>query len=189
MALKHAKLDALGTVGRRAGTVREDAGSGSLPVVATSRDLRPGSVLVKVDVSLPETAAFKSNQYGRWKVLAEDGFAVKQILSSVGWHFFFLVPKISVSALSIRSGKAVRAALKKVFATVEAQDLNALEIVEIVRKRFLGVDYVRVVAEPRHVKDSPFFHDHDARHVPRDIWNFKGIFRRRAQIGLAQERI
>jgi len=107
----------------------------------------------------------------------------------VGWHFFFVVPEISFSALSFHPGRALRAALKKVFAGVKAQDQNALEIVEITRKRFLGLNYVRVEAHPRHIKGSPFLRDLDPHYVPRNTWNFKGVLRRRAQIGGTQKGI
>jgi hypothetical protein len=167
------------------------AGSASPPVVvATLRDFRAGSVLIKSDARLPEAVPFASKQYGRWKVLTDaDGFAVERTLSRVGWHFFFVVPEISFSALSFHPGKALRAALKTVFAAVETQGLNALEIVEITPKRFLGVNYVRVVAQPRHIKGSPFLRDLDPYYASRNPWNFKGVLRRRAQIGRTQKGI
>ena len=187
-----ANVDVLETVrGGHAAPERGMADSASPPVVvATLRDLHASSVLIKSDACLPEAVSFESKQYGRWKVLTEDdGFAVERTLSSVGWHFFFVVPEISFSALSVHPGKALRAALKKVFSAVEAQDLNALEIVEITRKSFLGLNYVRVEAQPRHIKGSPFLRDLEPDYVPRNTWNFKGVLRRRAQIGRTQKGI
>jgi hypothetical protein len=187
-----ANVDVLETVrGGRAATARRVPGSASPPVVvATSRDLSAGSVLIKSGARLPEAGLFELKQFGGWKVLSEtDGFAVERALSSAGWHFFFVVPEICCSALSLHPGKALRTALNKAFAAIKAQNLNALEIVEIVRKRFLGVNYVRVVAHPRYVKDSPFLRGLDPHHVARNTWNFKGVLRRRAQVGRMQKGI
>jgi hypothetical protein len=47
----------------------------------------------------------------------------------------------------------------------------------------LGLHYVNIVMHARHVKNSPFLRDPDPYYVPRSIWNAKGIFRRRAEIG------
>jgi hypothetical protein len=66
---------------------------------------------------------------------------------------------------------------------VEAKNFNALEIVEITAKRFLGLNYVTVVAHPRHIKKSPFLRDLNTYYVARNLWNAKGIWRRRSQIG------
>jgi hypothetical protein len=181
-------VDVLNTVpeGHAATAVGVVAGPASPPViVATSSDMRKGTVLINSNTRLPEAVPLESKQYGRWKVLSqEDGLALERSLSSIGWHFFFVVPEILSRALSFYSGNALRAALKKLFAAVEAQDLNGLEIVEIVRRRFLGFHYVRVVAHPRHVKDSPFLRDLDPHHIARNTWNFKGVLRRRAQVGV-----
>lgn len=152
-------------------------------VIATTRDVRPGSVLIKSDVCLPKSVYFESKQYGEWKVLtAVNGFEVERRLSQEGWHFFFMVPEIRVGAMSVNHSKALRAALKKAFCAVEDQDFNALEIGEITAKRFVGLHYVRVVVYPRHMRHSPFLRDLDPHHVVRNFWYSKGIFRRRARM-------
>ena len=74
-------------------------------------------------------------------------------------------------------------ALKKLTAAVELQSFNALEIVEITRQRFLWLYYARVAAYPRDAKHSPFVCDPDRYHASRNVWDFKQVFRRRAQIG------
>ena len=87
------------------------------------------------------------------------------------------------SALSSNRSKALRSALKKIVSTTEAQNFNALEIVEVTTRRFLGLHYAKVVAHPRHIKRSPFLRDLDPYHVSRNVWDFKRVLKRRAQIG------
>ena len=153
-------------------------------VIATPQEIRTGSVLVKSDVRLPDSAGFESKHFGPWTLLTKaDGFEVGRALSEAGWHFFFMVPEITFGALSVKPNKAMRAALKKVFAAVEKQGFNALEIVEVTAKSILGLHYVKIVAHARHVKNSPFLRDLDPHHVPRGVWNGKGVLRRRAEIG------
>jgi hypothetical protein len=159
-------------------------GASPLVVFGTTEDVRAGSVLIKSNVCLPESLHFESKRYGSWKLLTEwNGSAVEGELSETGWHFFFMVPGIRVSALSSDRNKALRKGLKKALATTESQNFNALEIVEITTKRFLGLYCVRVVAHPRHVKGSPFLRDLDPYHTTRNVWDSKQVLRRHAQIG------
>lgn len=158
-------------------------------VIATTEDIRPGDVLIKSAV-LPESVVLGSKQYGAWKlVTGTDGVGLEGTLSEAGWHFFFMVPEVRVSALSSNRNKAIRAALKKAFGAVEAQNFNAMEIVNISAKRVLGLHQVRFVVHPRHVKQSPYLRDLDPFHVSRGVWNGKGVFRRRARIGRTQKGI
>lgn len=152
-------------------------------VIATADDVRAGSVLIKRDAQMPESAYFESRQYGQWKVLTDaNGFAAEQTLSEKGWHFFFMVPDIRVGAVSVSYTKALRAALRKAFSAVEVQNFNALEIAEITAKRFLRLHYITLAVHPRHVRHSPFLRDLDPDYVAGNLLNPKGIFRRRAQI-------
>jgi hypothetical protein len=50
-------------------------------------------------------------------------------------------------------------------------------------QRFLWLYYARTAAYPRDAKPSPFVRDFDRHHVSRNVWDFKLVFRRRAQIG------
>lgn len=136
-----------------------------LIVPGTTEELRAGSVLLHPDVRLPKSVHFALKEYGSWKILTGvNGFAVERRLSEVGWHFFFIVPAISAGALSSDRNKALRKGLKKILTETEAQNFNALEIVEITTKRFLGLCYVKVVAHPRQVKHNPFLRDLDPYH-------------------------
>lgn len=171
---------------REATPGQEITGTAAAPLVVlgTTEDVRAGSVLLHPDAGLPESVHFSSKQYGPWKILTRvNGFEVERSLSEAGWHFFFIVPAISAGALSSDRNKALRKGLKKILTATEAQNFNALEIVEITTKPFLGLCYVKVVAHPRQVKHSPFLRDLDPSHTTRNVWDFKQVFRRRVQIG------
>jgi len=153
-------------------------------VLATPHDIGAGSVLIKSDAVLPESVRLDSKRYGAWKLVSgTDGFGFRRTLSKAGWHFFFMVPEIRVGALSSNRNQAMRAALRKGLAAVEAQNFNAVEIVNMSAKNVLGLHHVRFVVHPRHVKPSPYLRDLDPYYVPRGVWNGKGVLRRRAGIG------
>ena len=181
-----ATLDLLETIRghEAAGTGVETPTTPTPVVVATTEDIRTGSVLIKSDVRLPQSVRLESKQYGHWKLLTGvDGFTVERALSKAGWHFFFMARETRVSAVSSTPHGAVRKALKKVAEAIEAQSFNALEIAGIATKRFLGLHCATVVAHARHSKHSPYLRDLDPNYVPRNVWNFKQALRRRGQIG------
>ena len=152
-------------------------------MIGTSEDINTGSVLIKADVELPESVHFELKQYGSWRILpGMTGSAVERGLSEAGWNFFFVVPEIRAGALSSNRNRALRKALKKILNATERQNLNAVEIAEIDRRRFSGMHYVNVVAHPRHVKRSPFLRDLDPYHVARRVWESKLVLKTRAHI-------
>ena len=171
-------------VHKTAGTSRETVSTQAPVVIATTEDIRVGSVMIRSDVRLPKSAHFESKRYGPWRVLTGvDGFSVERALSEAGWHFFFIVSEVKAAAVAFTHQGAMKSALKKVTMAIEAQTFNSLEIVGILTKRFLGLHYVRIVAHPRHSKNSPYRRDLDPHQMPRNIWNFKQVLRRSSEIG------
>lgn len=155
-----------------------------LVILGTTEDVRAGSVLLHPNAGLPESVHFRSKQYGAWKILTGvNGSEVERSLSEAGWHFFFIVPATSAGAMSSDRNKAVRRGLKRILTQTEAQNFNALEIVEITTRHFLGLYYVRVVAHLRQVKHSPYLRDLAPYHTTRNVWDFKQVLKRRARIG------
>jgi hypothetical protein len=155
-----------------------------LQVIGTTEDIRAGTILIHSAARLPQSVHFASKQYGPWKLLTTmDGFAVERTLSELGWHFFFMVQEINAAGVSFTPRSAMTKALKKLTAVVEFQSLNALEIVKISRQSFLWLYYASAAAYPRDAGPSPFVRDLDRYHAARNVWDFKQVFRRRAQIG------
>jgi hypothetical protein len=113
-----------------------------------------------------------------------DGFAVEYRLLEAGWHFLFMVPGISIGALSSSRNGAIRRALKGILTAVAEQHFNGLEIVEITTRRFLGAHHARVVAHPRQVKNSPFVRDPDPYHVTQTACDSQRILRNRIKADL-----
>jgi hypothetical protein len=161
-------LDSIGAIPRlpmHAGAV--DSRASAPLVLATTEDIRAGSVLIQRDAALPDSAQFECKRYGSWNLLTEsNGFEVGRTLSDARWHFFFMVPEISTGAFSSNSRVGLRKALKKVLAAVGAKSFNAVEIAEIRTRGFLGWNYIQVVAYARHVNNTPFLPEFDPHYLP-----------------------
>ena len=85
-----ATLDLLETIRghQAAGTGVETPTTPTPVVVATTEDIRAGSVLIKSDVRLPQSVRFESKQYGHWKVLTgwTDSLSSGLVKSGVAFH-------------------------------------------------------------------------------------------------------
>lgn len=65
--------------------------------------------------------------------------------------------EIRAIAFGINGQSMVRRAIKRIAANPRSKQFNSLEITQVARKRFLGVPYVSVGAQSRHIQESLFF--------------------------------
>ncbi len=146
-------------------------------VIGSLDEIRAGSVLIRPGTALPRGLDLRLRRAGNWNLFAGlNSSELDRLIRSEGWHLFFLVPPVEASGLGVGRGSAFRKALNGVVRQVEAKDFNAVEIVGIRTRRLLNVDYVRIRAHPRHVRDSPFLRDLDPHHRAAGMWNSLRIF-------------
>ncbi len=122
--------------------------------------LKPGTVLVKPGVVLPRSANPGVQPGMDWDVLlGTDARGMEAAARNDGWHFFYVVPEVVVRSASVRRDRAITGALRRMIAAVEAEGVNALEITRIEISRALGVSFVKIAAQPRHIRPDPFASD------------------------------
>ena len=101
---------------------------------------------------------------GHWSVVkALDGFALDRKIRAAGWNFFFIASEVKVMFLGSLGAKKIQHALHRILGKVSRQHFNGLEVTGIVAKRFLGVPYAVVSAHSRHVQQSCYLDDAEAR--------------------------
>ena len=101
---------------------------------------------------------------GHWSVVkALDGFALDRKVRAAGWNFFFIASEVKVMFLGSLGAKKIQHALHRILGKVSRQHFNGLEVTGIVAKRFLGVPYAVVSAHSRHVQQSCYLDDAEAR--------------------------
>lgn len=146
-------------------------------VIGAIEQVRPGSVLLRPGTALPSGLELPLRRVGRWNmVFGRRSAQIEQALRDAGWHYFFVVPPVEAGGWGLSSASALRKAVGSSIAQVEARRLNALEITGVRVRRLLGVYYVSVAAQPRHVRNSPFILDLDPNHRIDGYWNGLGIF-------------
>ena len=134
--------------------------SGAISVTAagfTSGGIEPGIILIADGTPMPDSMRLEgpSNSDG-WRSMEriEDGDFERRI-NRAGWIFYLMAGEIKATVFGFDRGKALRAAIKRIIASVKFQRCNSLQITEVTAKSFLKLPYVSVSAQSRHIQERP----------------------------------
>ena len=129
--------------------------------------IKPGTILIKEGTLLPEAVRFESEPcVPGWRLVNDlDGCGLDRKIRDAGWTFFCLAGQLGATVFGIDEQKTLSRAVGQILANLESAEFNSLEIMRVTSeasKRFLGVRYVTVSAQSRHIQESAFlFGDKD----------------------------
>ncbi len=90
-----------------------------------------------------------------WRLVRDlDRCGVDREIRKAGWTFFCLAGEIRATVFGIDEGKMVRRTIEEILARPRLEKFNSLGITRVASeasKRFLGVRYVTVFAQPGHI--------------------------------------
>jgi hypothetical protein len=123
--------------------------------------IKPGTILIKEGTLLPEAVRFESEPcVPGWRLVKDlDGCGLDRKIRDAGWTFFCLAGQLGATVFGIDEQKALSRAVGQILANLESAEFNSLEIMRVTSeasKRFLGVRYVTVSAQVRHIQESAF---------------------------------
>ena len=115
-----------------------------------------GTILITEGASLPESLLLESEPYAYgWRLVKNlDSNGLDQIISRAGWNFFYIAGVIETKAFGSDEKKTTRKAIKRVIANLKSKNFNCLEITRVAAKRSLGLLYVSVSAQSRHIQEG-----------------------------------
>ena len=117
---------------------------------------RARTILIREDTPLPANLPIESEAFlpGWGAVRNLDGYELGRKIEAANWNFFYLAGEIRAIALGREGPGTLRRAVKRILAKQEGQKFNALEVTEIISKRFLGIPFMSVTAHSRHIQQS-----------------------------------
>jgi hypothetical protein len=123
--------------------------------------IKPGTILIKEGTLLPEAVRFESEPcVPGWRLVKDlDGCGLDRKIRDAGWTFFCLTGQLGATVFGIDEQKTLSRAVGQILANLESAEFNSLEIMRVTSeasKRFLGVRYVTVSAQSRHIQESAF---------------------------------
>ena len=119
-------------------------------------NIKTGTMLIKGKALLPDSLILGSERCsGGWILLKNlDRFRLARKVRDRGWSFFAMRGEVKATAFGLNVEKTTRRALLRVLASPTSAEYNCLELMEVVRMRFLGLPCVSISACPRHIQES-----------------------------------
>ena len=73
---------------------------------------------------------------------------------AMGWNLFFMAGGITAVVPAWGGRNILRRGVKRLLAQTRLQHFNCLEVTQIHRKYFLGIPYLAISANPRHIQEG-----------------------------------
>jgi hypothetical protein len=123
--------------------------------------IKTGTILIKEGPLLPEVLRFESEPWAPgWRLVQNlDRYGLGRKIHAAGWTFSWRAGEIEATVFGLDEQKTLRRAVEQILANLESAEFNSLEIMRVTSeasKRFLGVHYVTVSAQSRHIQESAF---------------------------------
>ena len=120
--------------------------------------IHPGAILIKDRTPLPPKLQLESEPcVPGWSLVKDfDGYGLDREIREKGWTFFCLAGEIKAIAFGVSGPRMLRRVIERILANPKSKTFNSVEITRVVLKHFLGVRYVSVGAQSRHVQESLF---------------------------------
>jgi len=121
--------------------------------------IKTGTILIKEGTLLPEVLRFESEPCATgWRLVKNlDAYGLGRKIHEAGWTFSWRAGEIGATVFGLDEQKTLRRAVEQILANLESAEFNSLEIMRVASeasKRFLGVRYVTVSAQSRHIQES-----------------------------------
>ncbi len=129
--------------------------------------IKPASILIKEGTLLPETVRFESEScVSGWRLVKDlDAWGLDRKIREAGRTFFCIAGQLGATVFGIDEQKTLSRAVEQILANLELAEFNSMEIIRVASeasKRFLGVRYLTVSAQSRHIQESaPLFRAKD----------------------------
>ncbi len=116
----------------------------ALKLFIRENTILPGGLIIETETFLPGWRAVKNC----------DGYRLGRKLEEAKWNFFYLAGEVRAIVLGREGPSALRRAVRSILAKPEARKFNSLEITGTHAKWFLGIPFVSVLANFRHIQQS-----------------------------------
>lgn len=149
-------------------------------------EMTAGNILIKEGTVLPEAPEIESAPYAPgWRLVkgpAASGLDRK--VHEAGWNFFCQAGEIETIALGNDEQSLARRAIKRILADPRTTRFNSVEITRMTMRRFLGLPYMSVAAQSRHIQKSFILFsveavqelsERESTATPTEVWGLKGM--------------
>jgi hypothetical protein len=105
----------------------------------------PGGLIIETETILPGWRAVRNC----------DGYRLGRKIEEANWKFFYLAGEARTIVFGRLGPGSLRRAVRSIVAKPEARNFNSVEVTGAHSSRFLGIPFVRVTANFRHIQQGP----------------------------------
>ncbi|HTA58648.1 MAG TPA: hypothetical protein VK805_10860 [Candidatus Baltobacteraceae bacterium] len=134
-----------------------------------------GTLFIRENTLLPSGLIIETETFlPGWRTVRNcDGYSLGRKIEEANWNFFFLAGEVTATVFGRVGPSALRRALGSILAKPTARKFNSLEIAATRARWFLGIPFVSVAANFRHIQQGRALDRADdftrkASAVPRD---------------------
>jgi hypothetical protein len=115
-----------------------------------------GTVLIRDNTLLPAGLALEREAFlPGWRIVQNiSAYELGRKIQQAHWNFFYLAGETKAIVFGREQSGALCRAAKKILAKRQGQKCNALEITTVTSKTFLGIPFLSVAANSRHIQES-----------------------------------
>jgi len=115
-----------------------------------------GKLFIRENTILPEGLIIETEIFlPDWRAVRNcDGYRLGRKIEEAKWNFFYLAGEVRAIVLGRLGPATLRRALRTLLAKPEAREFNSLEITGTRPGWFLGIPFVSVTANFRHIQQG-----------------------------------
>lgn len=133
---------------------------GRNPLVPTDKDNsmpiseQSGMVLIRDGALLPPDMAIESEPFlPGWRVVKHwDGDTLNRKIKEANWHFAQLTGEYKARVVGRAYAGTLRKGVTRILTKLRGRKFNSLEITVVVLKRFVGLAFLSISANRRHIQ-------------------------------------
>ena len=115
--------------------------------------IQNGTMMVYQSANLLPFALESKPYFRNWGSLgAAESSSLDAKVRAKGWNLFFIAGEFRAIVPAWGGNDTLRRGVKRLLAQTHQQHFNCLEVTDIRRKYFLGIPYLSISANPRHIQ-------------------------------------
>jgi hypothetical protein len=115
-----------------------------------------GMVLIRDGALLPPDMAIESEPFlPGWRVVKNlDGYSLNRKIKEANWNFVHLSGEYKARVVGRAYAGTLRKGVTRILTELRGRRFNSLEITAVVIKRFVGLAFLSISANRRHIQDG-----------------------------------
>lgn len=113
------------------------------------------TIFIREKTELPVGSSIKSDTFvPGWRVVTNfDRSTLANSIEAANWYFFYLAGEMKATVFGTDKPATVRRAIRVILSKRTKPEFNSLEVTRVLQTRFMGIPFLSVIANSRHIQE------------------------------------